>query len=143
MPGIPPHPSDCCPHSARYSDFPGRIVHPVIAVPDSADSYLTMAYLHYKLAGNLLFETHSDVPADETYANIRAGLDSLQAQVKTRMESLTQGNLFLNVSPYEVSDIPLRQIKQSIQENLTHLKTLDASIIQMLKNGIAFILYNY
>lgn len=105
--------------------------------PQGTDSYLTMANLHYLEANDLLFETHSDIPADDTYANIRSEVLSLQRDTNLRMESLARGYLFLNVNPDEVSEIPLNLIKQAIGQNLTQLKQIDQSILQMLKNSVA------
>ena len=98
---------------------------------------LHKAHTQYEFALWTLIETKTDIPAEQSYDDLRADLAILEGELQARMESLRRGMIFLNIDPVAFTTIPFEELQQALDRTKRDLEAVEARMEAIVREWSA------
>lgn len=105
--------------------------------PLESQPNLSKANTQYEAAMWTLIEAKTDIPAEQSYDDLRADMAGLESDLQTRLTSVRQGMIFLNIDPIAFTTIPFEELQLRLEDAKRDLQQVESRIEQMVREWSA------
>ncbi|MBF0314124.1 MAG: hypothetical protein HQK50_07720 [Oligoflexia bacterium] len=99
----------------------------------NGDPNMTRAKVFYEQASWAIIEAKSDIPGDTSYDDLRTDLLVLESDAKTRLNSINQGLLYLNIDPDQFTSINFDDLKNELERVKDSLLQVESYVQSMVE----------